>query len=243
MPVLIAASDLVAGLASGMSIRYFPIFLVDRLHLGPVLVQALSVITPPCMAALMQVAQWLSVAHGRCRVAILFKWVGVLFMVTMIGASLLSWPTWLVCTLYVLRSAFMNSTSALTRSALMDSVPSRERGKWAAIESVNTFSWSGSAALGGYVLSLLGGDPLPLFGVTAVLQFAATLCLVPLVDCDAEVPAMDEDDIDDDENDNVRRRDRPTLRTSATGSSSSTSSASSNSHASAGQCRRARRLV
>ncbi len=35
-------------------------------------------------------------------------------------------------------------------SVLMDHVPKRHRGKVNALDSVRTFSWSGSAALGGW---------------------------------------------------------------------------------------------
>ena len=65
-------------------------------------------------------------------------------------------PVWTVCVLYVLRTAFMNSTGALTRSLLMDSVPKNERGRWSALESVNVLSWSGSAVIGGLLVGAMG---------------------------------------------------------------------------------------
>ena len=74
----------------------------------------------------------------------------------------------------------MNSTGALSRSVLMDNVTKDERGKWSALESVNMFSWSGSAALGGLLVDLVG--ILPLFAIMASLQFVGTgplICLFP----------------------------------------------------------------
>ena len=53
----------------------------------------------------------------------------------------------------------------------MDNVPKEERGKWASLESVNMFSWSGSAALGGILVERKG--ILFNFCFTAVLQLIA----------------------------------------------------------------------
>lgn len=60
----------------------------------------------------------------------------------------------------------------------MDNVPPSERGRWAALESLNMFSWSGSAALGGYLVGMIG--MMPLFCTTAAIQFLASIPLVIL---------------------------------------------------------------
>ena len=52
---------------------------------------------------------------------------------------------------HLTRMAFANATRPLLRSILMDHVAKRHRGKINALESVRAMSWSGSAALGGYV--------------------------------------------------------------------------------------------
>jgi MFS family permease/GNAT superfamily N-acetyltransferase len=176
--VLIAAADLTSGLASGMSIRYFPIFFVENLHMGPMLVQVLYMLTPIFIAGCMKVSQKLSTLYGRCRVSVAFKWIGVVLMYSLVATYDLHLPRALVATIYILRSAFMNCTGALTRSVLMDNVPPSERGRWAALESLNMFSWSGSAALGGYLVGWFG--MMPLFCMTAGIQLLATLPLVLL---------------------------------------------------------------
>lgn len=181
---LVATADLIAGLGSGMSIRYFPIFFVDNLKLRPVAVQILYVIAPVLQASLMHLAQKLSKRFGRCHVTVALKWIGICFMFAMITAYMVQLPTICICVVYILRTAFMNSTGALTRSMLMDNVPKEERGKWSALESVNMFSWSGSAALGGVLVGAVG--ILPLFGITASIQLLATLVLVPLFSVDKE---------------------------------------------------------
>lgn len=50
---------------------------------------------------------------------------------------------------HLLRMALANCTRPLMRSVLMEFVEKRHRGKVNAVDSVRTFSWSGSAALGG----------------------------------------------------------------------------------------------
>lgn len=176
--VLIAIADLISGLASGMSIRYFPIFFAENLHMKPVKVQILYALTPVIMASCMKLGQSLSRRFGRCRVSVVFKWIGVSLMWTMVISYKRNLPRWLVCTIYILRTAFMNSTGALTRSVLMDHVPAAERGRWAALESLNMFSWSGSAALGGYLVGMIG--MVPLFCATAFVQFLGTFPLIRL---------------------------------------------------------------
>lgn len=176
--VLIAIADVVSGLASGMSIRYFPIFFVENLHMGPVKVQILYALTPMLMSLCMKLAQKLSTRFGRCRVSVAFKWTGVVLMWTLVIVYRLGLPRWLVCTIYILLTGFINSTAALTKSVLMDHVPPSERGRWSALESLNMFSWSGSAALGGYLVGMIG--MVPLFCTTAGIQFLATFPLVRL---------------------------------------------------------------
>ena len=70
----------------------------------------------------------------------------------------------------------MNSTNALTRSVVMDNVPKGERAKWSALESLNMFSWSGSAALGGILVAYKG--IIFNFYITALLQLLATIPLI-----------------------------------------------------------------
>lgn len=190
IPTMVASADIMAGLASGMSIRYFSIFLYDNLALSPVNVQIIYVVIPLLQATLMKCAQILAKLFGRCFIAVTFKWIGISLMVAMIlmanrysedqdshpsGSSLLVKA---ISTVLVLRTAFMNSTRALTNSVLMDHVPKEERAKWSALESFNMFSWSGSAALGGFLVQYDG--ILFNFWITAGLQFLATFPLLIL---------------------------------------------------------------
>ena len=97
-------------------------------------------------------------------------------MLLMVLAYVNKLPTPIVVALYLFRTSTINSTGALTKSVLMDNVPRKERGKWAALDSVNMMSWSGSAALGGFLVGLEG--ILFNFTITASIQILGTLPLV-----------------------------------------------------------------
>lgn len=166
----------------GMSIRYFAIFLYDNLKIKPVHVQLLYMIAPLVQASLTKLGQTMAKTYGRCCITVIFKWIGITLMLAMIGMTRASTAAIareddriiaVICTLLVLRTAFMNSTSALTKSVLMDHVPKDERAKWGALESFNMFSWSGSAAIGGILVDYHG--ILFNFCITAALQLVATI--------------------------------------------------------------------
>ena len=72
----------------------------------------------------------------------------------------------------------MNCTAGLTKSVLNDYVSKANRAKWNSLESINLFSWSGSALLGGVLVDQFGYRFT--FLVTAALQSLSLCCLVPL---------------------------------------------------------------
>jgi len=215
----IALSDLLSGLASGMSIRYFPVFFLDDVMLSPLVVQILYLLSSLGCVVCSVTNQRLSHKYGRSETTIASKWVGISFMILMIQSQ--TWwnsPKWVISTLYVLRTSFMNSSKALTKSQLMDVVDPKHRAKWSILESVNAFSWSGSAAIGGLLVesySLIFN-----FYVTATMQFVATLPLFLLWGLPSEerqsvfesegdlgAPLLGEDDKDDNRGRDDRGRD------------------------------------
>jgi MFS family permease len=179
IPSLVAMADVVGGLATGMSVRYFPIFLVNSLKLGPVAVQLIYVLTPILQASMATLGQRLSNRFGRLHVAVVHKWIGALLMFVMVAAhEIIKAPVVLVIFLFICRTAAVNSVGSLTRSTLMDHVPKTERGQWSALESVNVSGWSGSAVLGGMLVGRIGLTYL--FLLTASLQIIATFPLIAL---------------------------------------------------------------
>lgn len=57
----------------------------------------------------------------------------------------------------------------------MDHVPSKQRAKWKSLESVSSFGWCGSAALGGYLADQPGVGYTGTFMYTAMIQGCAVL--------------------------------------------------------------------
>lgn len=52
---------------------------------------------------------------------------------------------------FVARNSTMNAVMGITRSVIMDSVKKENRAKWSAFESFSSFTWAGSAMVGGYI--------------------------------------------------------------------------------------------
>jgi predicted MFS family arabinose efflux permease len=176
IPALVASSDVLGGLAAGMSIRYFPIFFLDNLNLSPSQVQIVFIISMATVAIIGRIAQFLGTKIGRIEVTIICKCAGSLLLLTMTSAYKMQMSSLSVCMFYLFRTALVNAPGALTRSVLMDHVPKQERGKWSALESVNMFSWSGSAAIGGILVGMKGITFN--FNFTACVQLLATIPLM-----------------------------------------------------------------
>jgi MFS family permease len=169
----VASADMLGGLAAGMSIRYFPIFFLENLKMSPRMVQLMFLCSTSSMAISGKITQKLGSRFGRLETATFIKCLGATMFMAMVLCYQINAPIWVVCTLWVVRTTLSNSVGALTKSVLMDSVPSHERAKWSALESVNTFGWAGSAVLGGFLVSWQGIEFN--FYLTASLQILATI--------------------------------------------------------------------
>jgi MFS family permease len=183
IPTLVTIADALSEIASGLSLRYFPIFFVDQLRLSPVQVQVLQMVTPFGSAILKKFARSLARRYGPSRVSAVFQWMFVLLLVSMVIFYKQGRPVLLVCTLYIFHASMMNSTSALSRSIVSDAVPKEDMGKWNALEPLHMLLWSGSAILGGILVYFYG--VLLNFYVSAGLQLLASLPLLALFTSDA----------------------------------------------------------
>lgn len=191
-----AGSDILCSFAGGISFRYFAVFFLKDLYFGPVLVQVLDALSCLMGTGALVAAQKASVPFGRCPVAVACKAAGVGCLLAMVFCYTYLpriFTTHLaICILYVLQNVFLNSTQALTRSLIMDNVPSGERAKWSALESINIFGWCGSAAIGGIIVKTFQGNVLPVFIVTAALQVVGSLPLVALFGIEEEEQEQEE---------------------------------------------------
>lgn len=184
----VAISDTTHAIATGMTIRYFPIFFMNTLQLHPTQVQILYILGPLGQIVAAHYAQQAGKKYGLLQTAVFCRLTGIIFMLAMIFSyqHIHTMPfdiqpstcIWLTCILYLVRNVCMNCTQALTQSVLMDSVPKEERGKWSALESFNTAAWSGSSFIGGILVGRYGISAN--FYVTSVMQCMATLPLMML---------------------------------------------------------------
>ena len=185
LPCIIVLTDVCFGLASGMSVRFFPLFFMETYNLSPMAVSGIYVLSPLLTSLASFCAQRLSHHLGRVSTTITCKLFGVslLFLMCLLDYHHVS--AFAVIPVYILRTALMNSTKPLTRSIIMDAVPKEDRGKWNSLESVTMATWSGSAVLGGLLVDKYGF----LFNnlITASLQLVSTLPLflvLGLVPCE-----------------------------------------------------------
>ena len=80
IPSMIAGSDVIIGLASGMTVKFPPIFLLFVLDLKPIDVQIIYLLTPFAIAANAPNLQELSKKHGRITVTCIVICQGVLLL-------------------------------------------------------------------------------------------------------------------------------------------------------------------
>lgn len=177
---LVALSDFLVMLGSGMTIKFFALFFWRGLALGPAEVSAVYVAGPLGISVATIGAQRLSLVLGRLQVTLLCKVIGIALLVVIGKLDLhVTDAAAYVLPLYLVRTWLMNCTAGLTKSVLNDYVVKRHRAKWNALESLNTFSWSGSALLGGVLIDRFGYQVT--FLITAALQASSAACLLPLL--------------------------------------------------------------
>ena len=85
----------------------------------------------------------------------------------------------LMCSVFVLRTALMNSLAGIKRSMLMDATPKSIRARWNSLESITKFSWAGSAVLGGFLVEEHGYRFC--FLITAIVYSFSQMLLLPLL--------------------------------------------------------------
>ena len=173
---IVALNDLVGGLGSGMSIKFFPLYFKSR-GLSPSDVNWIYITAPIVMALGSKLATRNSKIYGRGRVAMCF---GTLGAAGMAGLGVLNLPSnsnTLCIALYFLSCA-QHCCRPIKKSLLMDFCARENRGFWNAVDSITRFGWSGSAVLGGFLVDRY--DYGATFLATSCMLFAAA-CLWPLL--------------------------------------------------------------
>lgn len=175
VPRICAFADICSGLASGMTIKFFPLFFRYDVGLSPVSVNAIKCVNMILMALASFCVRRISALYiGRVKTIMFCKFTGISLLTFMWACGLFTdfWTKpFIICPVYILRTVLMNCCYPLQKSILMDFVPKGKRGKWNAFESVTRFGWSGSALIGGVISDNFGYGAT--FLATAIMQAIA----------------------------------------------------------------------
>jgi MFS family permease len=183
VPRIVLTSDILFGIASGTTVKFFPLFFKTETGLSPAQVNLVFVASPLLIALFSSLASR-AVAHlGRV-------WVPLICGAS--GIVLLLWMWWmgqvndraqwrepaLVVPVFLFRTALMNCSFPIRKSILMDFVGS-DRAWWNSLDSVTRFSWSGSAIIGGLISDKYGYGAT--FLATAAMQLVGLGAIAALL--------------------------------------------------------------
>jgi len=190
IPRMVLASDIMFGLASGMTIKFFPLFFKEETGLSPAEVNLIYVVAPLLVVCLSILATQMTKVIGRVRVPILSSTLGVLLLFIMWQMGLQEGqPMWkntkIIVPVYLLRTALMNCSPPIRKSILIDFVDKASRAWWNSMDSISKVSWSGSAVIGGVIADKYGYGAS--FLATALVQSIATLLMSALLLYEARI--------------------------------------------------------
>ena len=110
VPFVIVTSDFTMGVASGMTIRFFPLFFQHEVGLSPVMVNAIYAVVMVCLAFAGGASRYTSISIGRVTTMIATKLLGIACLVAM-AAGRAWWSKPLVIVpIYIARTTLMNCT-------------------------------------------------------------------------------------------------------------------------------------
>jgi len=175
VPFLLAFADFVTCIGAGMTVKFFNLFFIQDKGFSPTDICWLQTAYPLVIAVFMKLTQGLSKPFGRAQASCSFFSANVVCLVLLSQVQ----PTWLLLVVFLLRGGFANSTSPIDRSILMDFTPSSQRGRWNAVQSFTSMTWSGSAFFGGLLAD--SHDYRFTFLITALVYGIACVAYSPLL--------------------------------------------------------------
>ena len=193
IPYVVFCTDLVVALGSGCTIKFFPLWFKDDLHMSPAAVQGIYCGVPLSMALASGFCTALSRRVGRVEAVLGVRSVALVCFAGMLVCFYRVKNEWRlrgVVALYICRTALMNCTYPVEESILMDYVPKNTRARWKSLESVSQFGWCGSALAGGLLADKYGYART--FAITIVLQASGVLCYSRLLGVVAREKAPEE---------------------------------------------------
>lgn len=176
IPYLIFTSDFTIAIGAGMTVQYFSLFFANAEGLSPIAVASIWVVCPLLIALTTSAVIPLAKLIGRAQAAVLCDAIGSACIFALWYDKT---PVWATIMIYLMRTSAMNSSYPIQRAILMDVIPKKDRGKWNSVENLTSFTWTGSAMAGGYLVSNFGYRFT--FLITGGLYIIATMILSLLI--------------------------------------------------------------
>ncbi|MFW9855090.1 MAG: MFS transporter [Candidatus Thorarchaeota archaeon] len=190
IPSVIVISGIIIGFGAGATVAFFPVLFADP-HIGyglkPLFTYTIMGITSLVTGFAGIMAQKLIQKTGRIGSMFLVQGLAILCLLGLVinlvlyqgGTILFETSVLILVFFYISRNSLMNASGPISRSIVMDVVPSKDRGKWNSLETLAWgMFWSVSASIGGFVVDTLGF--LYVFVFTATLYSIATLVLLTI---------------------------------------------------------------
>jgi MFS family permease len=147
VPATLQVAAVVYGMGAGMTVRFFPLFFKEDFDFSPLGVNIIIASSRIFVAGFMKLSAKLSKRMGRMHAALLYDACGISCLIIM---SQLQTP-WPAVIVFLFRTAFSNASSPIEQAILFECVESKHRGRLSAVQSIFGITWSGSAALGGFL--------------------------------------------------------------------------------------------
>ncbi|EKF30367.1 hypothetical protein MOQ_005825 [Trypanosoma cruzi marinkellei] len=178
VPYFVCIADFWMAVGSGMTVQYMTLFLVTEFHMAPTWIMSSYIAISFGTALFSTVLRYVGEHYiGRLPAVITVRLIGTTLLLLL---ALLDGPNTglgVVLALVISRNSLMNSPTGVTRSVIMDCVPKSSRAKWSAFESFASFTWAGSAVIGGYIADAKGYQCT--FFTTSMVHYVGTCVLVP----------------------------------------------------------------
>ncbi|KAK7196084.1 Sugar transporter family/Major Facilitator Superfamily [Novymonas esmeraldas] len=175
VPYLVCLVDFLVAVGSGMTLRYISLFFIENKKATPVSLLTAALMISPLQATIAHVVQRCGDLYvGRLPSTLVARLIGTVLLLLMGTTDL---PIDVLLPIYIIRNALMNCTRGVTRSVIMDCVKKESRAKWSAFESFSSFTWAGSAVIGGYIAAAHGYQAT--FTITSIFHFFSLAVLVP----------------------------------------------------------------
>jgi len=166
-------------LSNGMTVKYFNLYFTQILKFSPAQLCLLNFVCRLLIALMAQFGTPLALCLGRSNAAVLLHILAAVFTLGIYGGGWLEPTVWFASISYVLRSVCLQTRDPMLSAITMDVVPTEQRARWAALNSIRSLSFAASAVVGGVLADRYGYELS--FDVTVHALLISTIAAIPLL--------------------------------------------------------------